>query len=276
MHLYGTWTHDTLGILYLIQRKTATRKLTAEEVRQALEDGASSEPLSRDVFAEPPPSLRSPPRLGACISLRRPGDLSFATISVYAAATMSNPLLALRASVHPFRIAQTLETIRRFLYPPTIRSQASPTGAWRSNVGRRIQRAIPSVQAHETIERAWLLHQRHIRRGRQAELERKYNAMQEAMDTLRKVDKRLYQEANVEEDPRTRTPEEVELSKKLSGQEKKALESRIRGLSRGNYAYLLTRHRVMDGTTSSPQSFSCRRTNAVPCLLKISLRLYFA
>lgn len=160
---------------------------------------------------------------------------------------MSMATLALKVNkTLPLRVSQTsvrhyapkkdvvsdprIEIIRRFLYPSTLRNRASPTGAWRPDVGRRLQRAIPSVQAHETIERAWLLHQRHIRRGRQAELERKYKAMQEAMDVLRRVDRKLYMEVNVEEDPRQRTAAEVELSKTLKGQERKALESRIRGL----------------------------------------------
>ena len=160
---------------------------------------------------------------------------------------MSSSLLAVRAnSARPLRIAQSsvrhyapktqaatdprVEIIRRTLYPPTIRNRPSPTGGWRSDVGLRLQRAIPSVQAHETIERAWFLHQRYIRRGRQAELERKFDAMWDAMDTLRRISPRLYKEANVEEDPRLRSQAEIELSKKLSGQEKKAVESRIRGL----------------------------------------------
>ncbi|KAI0785295.1 hypothetical protein BC629DRAFT_1593778 [Irpex lacteus] len=123
-----------------------------------------------------------------------------------------------------------VDIIRRTLYPANVRSRESPTGTWRSNVGRRLQRAIPSVQAHETIERAWLLHQRHIRRGRQAELERKFKCMKEAMDYLYELDPKLHAEANKVEDPRVRTPQEVQLLKTLKGQEKKAIESRIRGL----------------------------------------------
>lgn len=163
--------------------------------------------------------------------------------------------LALRAaqSKTPLRVAQTsvryasegdprikkdaaslgdpkIELIRRTLYPSNVRNRESPTGSWRPNVARRLQRAIPSVQAHETIERAWLLHQRHIRRGRQAELERKFKCMQEAMDTLYELDPKLFSEANKEEDPRVRSPQEIQLLKSLKGQEKKAIESRIRGL----------------------------------------------
>lgn len=122
------------------------------------------------------------------------------------------------------------ELIRRTLYPSNVRNRESPTGSWRPNVARRLQRAIPSVQAHDTIERAWLLHQRHIRRGRQAELERKFKCMQEAMDTLYELDLKLFSEANKEEDPRVRSTQEVQILKSLKGQEKKAVESRIRGL----------------------------------------------
>ncbi|KAI0094502.1 hypothetical protein BDY19DRAFT_981976 [Irpex rosettiformis] len=155
---------------------------------------------------------------------------------------MASLRLAWQASkpTTPLRVAQTSEAatmadprvdiIRRTLYPANVRSRESPTGTWRSNVGRRLQRAIPSVQAHETIERAWLLHQRHIRRGRQAELERKFKCMKEAMDYLYELDPKLHAEANRVEDPRVRTPQEVQLLKTLKGQEKKAIESRIRGL----------------------------------------------
>ena len=162
---------------------------------------------------------------------------------------MSTPLLALRAAkpAHPLRAAQQsirhsgnfkesnvtdpkVEIIRRTLYPTNLRNRESPTGGWRPNVGRRLQRAIPSVQAHETIERAWFLHKRHVRRTRQAELERKFNCMKEAMETLRELDTRLYTEANVEEDPRQRTQLEIDTLKTLKGVERRALDSRIRGL----------------------------------------------
>ena len=111
-----------------------------------------------------------------------------------------------------------------------MRNRASPVGTWRPDVGRRLQRAIPSVQAHETIERAWFLHQRHLRRARLAELSRKFESMRNAMETLRLVAPELYKEANTEDDPRARSPAEKEQLKQLKGQEKKAVESRIRGL----------------------------------------------
>ncbi|PSS29722.1 hypothetical protein PHLCEN_2v2870 [Hermanssonia centrifuga] len=159
---------------------------------------------------------------------------------------MITPLLVLRqAKTLPLRVNQIsvryasrkeniadprVEIIRRTLYPSTIRNRASPVGTWRPDVGRRLQKAIPSVQAHETIERAWLLHQRHIRRARLAELERKFSCMKEAMDALQQLDPRLYREANKVEDPRARSPKELEALKSLKGTEQRALESRIRGL----------------------------------------------
>ncbi|KAG6851367.1 hypothetical protein H0H93_005765 [Arthromyces matolae] len=122
------------------------------------------------------------------------------------------------------------EIIRKVLYPNNIRSRSTPTGTWRPDVARALQFAIPSVQAHETIERAWLLHKRHIRKMREAELERKFESMRRAMEELRRVDDRLYMEANKPEDPRARTEAERELAKKLKSTEVRTLEARIRGL----------------------------------------------
>ncbi|KAI0673593.1 hypothetical protein C8Q78DRAFT_637195 [Trametes maxima] len=159
---------------------------------------------------------------------------------------MSSPLLALGKQKLSLRVAQTSvryagrqesgggdprnDIIRRALYPSNIRNRPSPVGTWRPDVGRRLQRAIPSAQAHETIERAWLLHQRHVRRSRSAELQRKFESVRGAMETLREVAPELYVEANKDEDPRARSAAEMELLKKLKGPEKKAVEARIRGL----------------------------------------------
>ncbi|KAF9270800.1 hypothetical protein L218DRAFT_889620 [Marasmius fiardii PR-910] len=122
------------------------------------------------------------------------------------------------------------ENIRRALYPGNIRNKPTPTGTWRPDVAETIQRAIPSVQAHGTIERAWLLHRRHIRKRREAELERKFDCMKKAMDELAKIDSHLYYEANKPSDPRVRTPEEQELLKSMKASEGRAYDSRIRGL----------------------------------------------
>ncbi|KAH9943986.1 uncharacterized protein BXZ73DRAFT_39981 [Epithele typhae] len=159
---------------------------------------------------------------------------------------MSSSLLAPVKQKLPLRVAQAsvryarreteggpnrqLETIRRALYPSNIRSRATPTGKYRPDVGFRLQRAIPSAQAHETIERAWLLHQRHLRHKRTAEANRKFESMCSAMETLRVVAPELYKEANKVDDPRTRTQEEQDAMKKMKTQEKRAFESRPRGL----------------------------------------------
>ncbi|EIN14389.1 hypothetical protein PUNSTDRAFT_80712 [Punctularia strigosozonata HHB-11173 SS5] len=159
---------------------------------------------------------------------------------------MSSSLLARQRVQHPLRVAQSsvryarpagasgdpkLEIIRRALYPSNIRNKPSPTGSWRSDVGRALQRAIPSVQAHETIERAWKLFQRHQRKKREAERERKFECMRRAMQTLHDLgDTRLYIEANRQEDPRQRSEEEIEAYETLKGTQRRAVEARIRGL----------------------------------------------
>jgi len=122
------------------------------------------------------------------------------------------------------------DIIRRALYPGNIRNRASPTGTWRPDVARALQHAIPSVQAHRTIERAWLLHRRHLRKRREAELARKFECMRKAMEELQKVDSRLYMEANRPEDPRARSTAEMELAKTLKTSELRTLEARVRGL----------------------------------------------
>ncbi|KAJ3571565.1 hypothetical protein NP233_g3676 [Leucocoprinus birnbaumii] len=122
------------------------------------------------------------------------------------------------------------EIIRRALYPSNIRNRASPTGTWRPDVGQAIQHAIPSVQAHNTIERAWLLHKRQARKRREAELARKFECMRKAMEELEKIDTRLYMEANRPEDPRARSEAERQLAKTLRSSELRAIEARVRGL----------------------------------------------
>lgn len=122
------------------------------------------------------------------------------------------------------------DIIRRVLYPNNIRNKPTPTGTWRPDVGRTLQRAIPSVQAHHTIDRAWLLHQRHVRKKREAELARKFECMRKAMEELEKIDRRLYIEANKQDDPRARSEEELKFLGPLKGSERKAVESRIPGL----------------------------------------------
>lgn len=122
------------------------------------------------------------------------------------------------------------EIIRRVLYPSNIRSRAVPVGTWRSDVGQAVQHAIPSVQAHHTIERAWLLHKRQIRKRREAELSRKFECMKKAMEELEGVDSGLYMEANRQDDPRARTAAEMQLAKTLRSSELRAVEARVRGL----------------------------------------------
>ncbi|KAF5374987.1 hypothetical protein D9758_000525 [Tetrapyrgos nigripes] len=122
------------------------------------------------------------------------------------------------------------EIVRRSLYPNNRRNGPSPTGTWRPDVARAIQHAIPSVQAHNTIERAWLLHRRHVRKRREAELARKFDCMKGAMDELAKIDGHLYYEANRTENPRARSAVEQQMIRSLKSSEARAFDARIRGL----------------------------------------------
>jgi large subunit ribosomal protein L40 len=158
-------------------------------------------------------------------------------------ASMVSSRLALSRPIFPFRISvrhsstrhesaadPAKEIIRKALYPPNIDNKPSPTGAWRLDVARAIQIAVPSKQAHETIERAWLLYQRHQRWRREEEMGRKYECVKKAMDELEKIDPKRFSEANRLEDSRQRGTAEVKLAKTLRGAEKKLLESRLPGL----------------------------------------------
>ncbi|KAI5833329.1 hypothetical protein K523DRAFT_118813 [Schizophyllum commune Tattone D] len=122
------------------------------------------------------------------------------------------------------------EHIRRALYPSTIRNKPTPTGTYRPDVARALLRAVPHTHAHEVIERAWLLHKRHVRKARDAELARKFRCMQEAMDELERIAPHLHLEANKREDPRARSKAEMERLKELSTPQARALDARIRGL----------------------------------------------
>ncbi|KAI5998019.1 hypothetical protein EDD15DRAFT_2386797 [Pisolithus albus] len=132
---------------------------------------------------------------------------------------MSTSSLVASRSVLPLRIVKTAarystatdanatnakrEVIRRMLYPPNVRNRPSPTGSWRPD-------------RTETIERAWKLYQRHLRKKRDAELERKFECMRKAVAELEDIDPTLFREANKTEDPRAR--------------KRRAIESRVRGL----------------------------------------------
>lgn len=122
------------------------------------------------------------------------------------------------------------EIIRRSLYPGNLRNKPTPTGTWRPDVAKALQHAIPSVQAHDTIERAWLLHQRHTRKRREAETKRKFECMRRAMEELASIDNHLYMEANKPENPRARSADEASLMRTLKASEARALDARIRGL----------------------------------------------
>lgn len=120
--------------------------------------------------------------------------------------------------------------IQRMLYPRNGPRSESPIGVYRMDAKLALRRAVPNPEVHETIERAWLLHQRHKRNARSAELQRKWDSMHRAMEELRLFDYRRYLEINNVEDPRVRSDEDTALLKTIRGQERNVIEGRIRGL----------------------------------------------
>lgn len=55
-----------------------------------------------------------------------------------------------------------------------------------------LAKVVPSLEAHQTIERAWALHKRHEREAHAAELARKYSSMRAAIDLLEETDAGLW------------------------------------------------------------------------------------
>jgi large subunit ribosomal protein L40 len=92
-----------------------------------------------------------------------------------------------------------------------------------------LKRAIPSFEVNETINRAWALHQRHLRESRTASLAALHSSMRTAVDELEQVDSKLYEWAT-EKDTRRLAKEESEMIKKLKGPARNAAEARVHGL----------------------------------------------
>ncbi|CAE6420482.1 unnamed protein product [Rhizoctonia solani] len=126
------------------------------------------------------------------------------------------------------------DIIRRTLYPertPNVTGLASsPTGVHRADVELAIERAVPSAEAHETIERAWKLYQRQVRERREAELRRKYESMRKAVEVLKELDPVSYAEATRGVDSRRLSEAERERMKEMKRGARKKAESRVEGL----------------------------------------------
>ncbi|KAG9097983.1 hypothetical protein FRC06_006943 [Ceratobasidium sp. 370] len=128
------------------------------------------------------------------------------------------------------------DIIRRALYPiersreVVSGDRASPTGVHRPDVQLALERAIPSADAHEMIERAWQLHLREQRERRGEELKRKYESMVRAIEVLRKLDPVSYAEATRGVDSRRLSEAERERIKGMKRAARKKAESRIEGL----------------------------------------------
>ncbi len=90
-----------------------------------------------------------------------------------------------------------LDLIRRSLYPPNVvSSSSSPTGAQHPQVIERVQhvmagehgvRGATAKEAHDTITRAWNLHQKQQAKRRAAALQAKRESMQKACEALRRM-----------------------------------------------------------------------------------------
>lgn len=123
------------------------------------------------------------------------------------------------------------DILRSTLYPANVRqNKSTPTGSWRPDVARALKAVVYNRTVHETIERAWLLHQRHVRKQREEETSRKFESMKKAMTELEKVDRWLADEANRKDDPTKRTAEDLERLAKLRGIAKRGLDVRLPGL----------------------------------------------
>ncbi|GAA5927751.1 uncharacterized protein JCM15063_005985 [Sporobolomyces koalae] len=79
-----------------------------------------------------------------------------------------------------------VEAIKNVLY------ESTPSDADRLAA---LHKVVPSAEVHETITRAWALHQRHKREAHSNELARKYTSMRQAIDLLEKTDKKLWHKA---------------------------------------------------------------------------------
>lgn len=124
-----------------------------------------------------------------------------------------------------------LENMRAALYPPSrLDRSTAPTGLHRPDAPAALERVVTSQEAHETIQRAWVVFSKEKRDAREAEIKRKFDCMKRAMDDLEKTDGRLYRIATSKPDPRAVDEETQETLKLYRGAEKRAMEARVEGL----------------------------------------------
>jgi large subunit ribosomal protein L40 len=95
------------------------------------------------------------------------------------------------------------DVLRATLYPSdgVNPNSSSPIGARHTKYAERLAHILPSVDAHETIERAWALYRRRQRDARERALSAKFDAMADACAELESVSvgehKALYDRAMV-------------------------------------------------------------------------------
>lgn len=151
-------------------------------------------------------------RLAAAV----PESISFTTLRLYATAAKS--IKKGKANQADPRLAPLKKA-----FNPLSRN-------YRQNLEVALHRVIPSAEAHETIERAWQLHERHRREEHLAELRAMHARMHEAVTELKDIDERLFHWATVPRDQRRLIKPEVEALRGTKGSVRKALEARIEGL----------------------------------------------
>jgi large subunit ribosomal protein L40 len=144
-------------------------------------------------------------------------------------ASSSRAVLQCRGYAAPPEREQTgdgrSDLLRKTLYPPGAPSTPSPTGVHHPQHLERLAHVVPNPAVHETITRAWALHQREVRAERERSLRAKFEAMKEAMDELENIgDRRLFELAT------SRKSLDGEDIGSLKGRERKWKEARIEGL----------------------------------------------
>lgn len=118
------------------------------------------------------------------------------------------------------------DVIRQTLYPADAPGSSSPTGVHHPQHAERIAHVVQNAEAHETIERAWLLFQRERRNIQRSQLDAKYRSMVDACNQLDQITADTPQRAIYDRAMAKPSPVQI----KGKGPEARWLEARIEGL----------------------------------------------
>ncbi|EIW65916.1 hypothetical protein TREMEDRAFT_66002 [Tremella mesenterica DSM 1558] len=124
------------------------------------------------------------------------------------------------------------DALRSLLYPPEASSSSSPVGSYHPSLLPRLKHVIGDPEVHETIERAYKLHQRLQRETQTRSLQLKYRAMVEACEELLRMSEEGEVEKNVYDRAMTKSgqSEKVEGEIKRGNPEVKWAAARLEGL----------------------------------------------